>query len=243
MSTLKDAATSAIPSAGPDFEHLLAQEVVIEATEGEAKTGAQSIEPDHSPRAPLGGASHWKSSPRDVPRAGLVIATGTATTGATSTAVDLQREVEQFLYLQAELLDAKHWQAWIDLFDASGVYWMPVSPEQTEWEGSPSIFAEDKLMMEIRKGRVSHPNAWSQAPMWGTSHIVGNIVIEEQSETQVSVRSRFQMIELHRDTVRHFAGTYRHTLLRVGDDFKIKLQRVDLMNGQAIFDYVLQVWV
>ena len=30
---------------------------------------------------------------------------------------DLQREVEQFLYLQAELLDGKHWQAWMDLFD------------------------------------------------------------------------------------------------------------------------------
>ncbi len=41
----------------------------------------------------------------------------------------------------------------------------------------------------------------------------------------------------------YFAATYRHTLVRVGDDFKIKLQRVDLMNGQAIFDYVLQVWV
>jgi hypothetical protein len=43
--------------------------------------------------------------------------------------------------------------------------------------------------------------------------------------------------------VRQFAGTYRHTLVRTADDFKIKLQRVDLMNGQAIFAYVLQVWV
>jgi hypothetical protein len=29
----------------------------------------------------------------------------------------------------------------------------------------------------------------------------------------------------------------------VGDDFKISLQRVDLLNGQAPFDYVLQIWV
>jgi hypothetical protein len=29
----------------------------------------------------------------------------------------------------------------------------------------------------------------------------------------------------------------------VGDDFKIVLQRVDLLNGQAPFDYVLQIWV
>jgi hypothetical protein len=51
------------------------------------------------------------------------------------------------------------------------------------------------------------------------------------------------MMELRRDATRHFAGTYRHTLRRSGDDFKIVLQRVDLLNGQAPFDYVLQVWV
>ena len=61
---------------------------------------------------------------------------------------------------------------------------MPVTPEQTEWEGSPSIFAEDKHMMEVRMGRVSHPTAWSQAPMWGTSHVIGNVVIESESPVE-----------------------------------------------------------
>src|SRR5215470_2011988 len=37
----------------------------------------------------------------------------------------LQREVEQLLYAQAEALDDKRWQAFIDLFTADGMYWMP----------------------------------------------------------------------------------------------------------------------
>ena len=45
-------------------------------------------------------------------------------------------------------------------------------------ELAPSIFVEDKLMMEIRKGRVSHPNTWSQAPQWETSHLVSHVAIE-----------------------------------------------------------------
>jgi 3-phenylpropionate/cinnamic acid dioxygenase small subunit len=69
------------------------------------------------------------------------------------------------------------------------------------------------------------------------------VVIESADESRISVRSRFHMIELRRDQLRHFAGTYRHTLQNTGDDFKIVLQRVDLLNGQAPFDYVLQVWV
>src|SRR5262249_8441743 len=144
-------------------------------------------------------------------------------------AASLQHRVEQFLFHQSELLDGKHWAAYIDLFTVDGLYWMPVLPEQTEWTDSPSIFAEDRRMMEIRMGRVSHPNAWSQAAQWGTSHVVGNVVIESADGDEINVRSRFHMIELRRDNIRQFAGTYRHKLRRSGEDFRIALQRVDLL--------------
>jgi 3-phenylpropionate/cinnamic acid dioxygenase small subunit len=221
-----------IPSAGPDFEHLLAQDVVIDAqdTAGDAaKTGAQALEPSHSPVRPSSltqvGARPLPAPAQDVDPA-------------------LRRQVEQFLYRQAELLDGKHWQAFIDLFAPDGVYWMPVTLEQTDWQGEPSIFAEDRLMMEIRKDRVQHPNAWSQAPMWETNHIVSHIAIESIDQHIIVARARFHMMELRRDSIRHFGGSYRHTLVRdSGGALRIRLQRVDLFNGQAPFDYVLQVWV
>ncbi len=205
----------------------LLEDVVIFDKSDAVETGARSLAPDHSPRR-----AHQS---RELPVRGLVEA------GDRDGA--LQRRVEQFLFYQSELLDGKHWNAFIGLFTADGVYWMPAAPEQTEWLDSPSIFAEDKSMMEVRMGRVTHPNAWSQAPQWATSHVVSNVVIESESAAEVIVRSRFHMIELRRDTVRYFGGTYRHTLSRQGDDFAIRLQRVDLVNAQAPFDYVLQIWV
>ena len=93
-----------IPSAGPDFEHLLAQDVVIEGDSAGARTGAQRVEPDHSPRAPQSGAASMSGA---LPMLGR------------HAAGDLQREVEQFLYLQAELLDGKHWQAFIESYFAT----------------------------------------------------------------------------------------------------------------------------
>jgi 3-phenylpropionate/cinnamic acid dioxygenase small subunit len=211
----------------PNLKERLLEDVVIFENRETARTGAQSIAPDHSPRQASRGVAP--------PARGALIASAPASS--------LQQQVEQFLFHQSELLDGKHWSAYIDLFAADGVYWMPVSADQTEWLDSPSIFAEDRHMMEIRMGRVTHPNAWSQAPQWGTSHLLGNIVIESATDTEIRVRSRFQMMELRRDDVRHFAGTYRHTLVHSGDDFRIAVQRVDLLNGQAPFDYVLQVWV
>jgi len=204
----------------------LAQDIVIEGSDGDARVGAQAIAPDHTPRAAPAGAG-----PTPLRAAAPVLADSA------------RREIEQFLYRQSELLDSKLWQDYIDLFADDGIYWMPVAPDQTEWEGSPSIFAEDRSMMEVRRGRVTHPTAWSQAPMWATNHVIGNVVIESESADAWVVRSRFHMMELRRDSVRHFGGTYRHTLVRVRGELKIRLQRVDLFNAQAPYDYVLQVWV
>ena len=153
------------------------------------------------------------------------------------------RSIEQFLYQQSELLDAKQWQDWIDLFDDSGSYWAPSDPAHTHWEGMPAIFIEDKDMMRVRMKRVLHPRAWSQQAEWSTNHVVSNVVVEcADPDGTVRVRSRFHMMELRRDELRHFGGTYRHKLRPEGDTWRIKLQRVDLFNAQAPFEYVLQVW-
>jgi 3-phenylpropionate/cinnamic acid dioxygenase small subunit len=157
--------------------------------------------------------------------------------------MNLQHDVEQFLYRQSELLDTKRWQAWIDLFADDGVYWMPPEPSYTTWDGTPAIFAEDKNLMEVRMRRVLHPDAWSQRPVWETNHVVSNVIIDKAGNGEVQVRSRFHMMELRRDDVRHFAGSYAHTLVKAGDGYRIKLQRVDMTNAQAAYDYVLQVWV
>ena len=155
----------------------------------------------------------------------------------------LQHEVEQFLYRQAELLDGKQWKAWIDLFADDGIYWMPPDASYKTWDGQPAIFAEDKNLMNVRMGRVLHPDAWSQRPLWGTNHVVSNVVIRKASSSEVEVTSRFHMMELRRDDVRHFAGSYFHKLKKGKNGYRIGLQRVDMTNAQAAYDYVLQVWV
>jgi benzoate/toluate 1,2-dioxygenase beta subunit len=155
-----------------------------------------------------------------------------------------QHAVEQFLYRQADLLDTKRWEEWIGLFTDDGVYWMPPEPSYTTWDGTPAIFAEDKNLMRVRMGRVLHPDAWSQRPLWGTNHVVSNVIIENEAPNgDVTARSRFHMMELRRDDVRHFAGSYMHQLKKTAEGYRIKLQRVDMTNAQAAYDYVLQVWV
>src|ERR1700733_6593249 len=122
------------------LETRLLDEVVIFENQEAKSTGAQSLAPDHTPR--------------QLYREGALPARSALGPGVQHSS--LQQRVEQFLFHQSELLDGKHWAAYIDLFESDGVYWMPVAPEQTEWVDSPSIFAEDVNMMQIRMGRVTH---------------------------------------------------------------------------------------
>lgn len=196
--------------------------VVIEAVQ--SMTGAESIAPDHMGRARVPAQGYV---PQAVPQADPA----------------LMHQVQTLLFRQAAMLDAKNWADWMDLFSDDGVYWMPATPEQSDWASQPSIFAEDRLLMEVRAGRLQHPNAWSQAANWSTNHIVGNVMIEQAQADALEVYSRFHMLELRRDNVRHFAGSYRHSLVRLGADWKIKLQRVDMSNAQGAYDYVIQAWI
>ena len=113
------------------------------------------------------------------------------------------RAVEQFLYRQADILDDRKWDDWLGLFTEDGHYWMPVSDDQTVADGVPNIFYEDLDLMRVRAKRVTHPHAWSQQPGHRTSHVVSNVVIdEEQPETgDVVVRSKFHVVEYWNDNL------------------------------------------
>jgi len=164
---------------------------------------------------------------------------------APSVSLETQHAVEQFLYHQAETLDNTDWEAWLALFTEDGTYWMPAKPEDTDPDGIPSIFYEDRYLMRTRVRRLLHPRAWSQSPKNSTSHVVSNVIVEldDPKSGVVKARSKFHVVEFRLDDTRYFAGTYRHELTRSPDGFRIRRQRVDIVNAEGLFDYVLQYWI
>ena len=83
--------------------------------------------------------------------------------------------------------------------------------------------------MRLRMGRVLHPDAWSQRPLWATNHVVSNVIIENESPNgDVIARSRFHMMAPRRRApLRRLlhASAEENTQ---GD--RIKLQRVEMTN-------------
>ncbi len=157
---------------------------------------------------------------------------------------EIQCAVERFLYRQAEILDEKRWDEWLTLFTEDGRYWMPAEEEQTAGDGLPNIFWEDRELMRIRIRRNQHPRAHSQAPNNRLNHVVSGVLVENvEGNGDVIVRSRFACSEYLRYEVRHFSGKYRHYLANTADGYRIVVQRVDLVNREGPYDYVMQWWL
>lgn len=204
-----------------EVKQALGSGVIIEAVQ--SLTGAESIAPDHMGRSRESAVGYI---PQDI-----------------TIKPALLRQLEVLLAQHAAMLDARRWSQWMEMFTEDGVYWMPAAPEQTDWESQPSIFAEDKLLMQVRANRLLHPNAWSQAAQWATHHLLGTTLVEQVQSSSVSTYTAFQMMEVRRDKVRHFGGSYRHHWVQQDGQWKIRLQRVDMFNAQASYDYVIQAWI
>jgi ethylbenzene dioxygenase subunit beta len=154
-----------------------------------------------------------------------------------------QREVEQFLFREARLLDDNEWDAWLELFTEDGTYWAPLTHDQPDPFEHVSLFWEDALLREVRMRRLKNWRNWSQQPPSRSAHVIGNVMIDGRDERgNLVVHSTFQMVEWRKEDQRLFAGTYRHILTRENDSFRIRHKYVRLVNCEAVHEN-LQVFI
>lgn len=151
-----------------------------------------------------------------------------------------ERAVERFLIREAGLLDERRFEEWRDLFTEDGHYWVPLRPDQQSPDGESSLFYDDRKIMETRFERLRHPNIHAQTPAHRTCRIVGNVVIEhiDAAVNEVHVASKLIMTDYRQRVGRVFSGHVHHRLRRDGEDFKIILKKVSLINCDDAFELI-----
>jgi ethylbenzene dioxygenase beta subunit len=146
--------------------------------------------------------------------------------------------LEDFVFHEARLLDARRFRDWMNLFADDGTYWVPAVPDQDSPFNQASLFYDDRDLMKTRIDRLDHPRIHVQTPPSRTAHLVGNIVVDEADEGkgEYVVGSTVIMVEYREDRQRLFAGRQQHRLRRDGDGFRIVQKRVDLINCDGAFE-------
>ncbi len=167
---------------------------------------------------------------------------------------DTLREVEQFLYREARLLDARRFDDWLDLLTEDLKYWMPLRSnrypayskaisildgsryEEGEISGEDdlAIMDEDKDSLTRRVRRLDTGMAWAEDPPSRTRHFVSNIEVEPGGrESELKVYSNFIMYRTRGETEQDFYVGSREDILR-REDGQLKVAYRKIILDQTV---------
>ena len=150
----------------------------------------------------------------------------------------LRQEVEEFLYREAELLDERRYEEWLELLTDDVRYFMPmrrnVPHDETEREFTRegvdvNWFDEGKDTLTRRVRQLLTGIHWAEEPPSRICHMISNVQILRAGASEVAVKSRFLVyrnrVETETDVL---VGKREDLLRRVNGGFKIARRRIVL---------------
>ncbi|HEY3116059.1 MAG TPA: 3-phenylpropionate/cinnamic acid dioxygenase subunit beta [Chloroflexota bacterium] len=150
----------------------------------------------------------------------------------------LQREIEEFLYMEAELLDQRHFNDWLDLLAEDIRYFMPMrrnvkfgeqAREDTSEDSEISWFDEGKATLAGRVRQLNTGLHWAEEPLSRVCHMVSNVQILDVDGDTVKVKSRFLVYRNRlQDETDFFVGKREDTLRRVAGGWQIARRHITL---------------
>ena len=147
-----------------------------------------------------------------------------------------EQQLIDFVVREARLLDDKRYDEWAALWAPDGIYWVPLTPEQTDGLHHNSHLYEDALLRTLRIERLKSPRAFSQQPPSRAHHLLQTPQLESSDadgERHV-LRTAFHYTEAQGDETLFLVGTVFHHLQLMQDGaLRIVLKRVDLLNAEA----------
>ncbi len=143
-----------------------------------------------------------------------------------------EKDIIDFLYAEASLLDEHKFGDWLELFSDDGVYWMPLEFGQTEEHLTTSLMYEDKLLLTVRVERLSGERTFSQRPKSRCHHILQRPQILENGEL-IKTKTAFHYTETRLDEQFFLVGWAEHVLRPTDAGLKIVRKQVNLINPES----------
>ncbi|MDH3601449.1 MAG: 3-phenylpropionate/cinnamic acid dioxygenase subunit beta [Candidatus Tectomicrobia bacterium] len=152
--------------------------------------------------------------------------------------VSLEREIENFLYDEAELLDTRQFEDWLDLLTEDIRYWMPMrrnikfdnqEHEDTREQQDMNWFDEGKETLTQRVKQILTGVHWAEEPLSRVCHMVTNVRLMSVTPDEVQVKSRFLIYRnRQQDETDIFVGKREDTLRKVDGAWKIARRKIIL---------------
>lgn len=167
----------------------------------------------------------------------------------TSLSTRLSRgEAEDFLFLEASLLDAGKAAEWLKLLSEEIDYRIPIRITRDTTPGPPQFsdnsfhMQEDLPSLVARVKRLESRSAWSEIPPTRTRRFVSNVRVLSSSDAGYQVESNILLLRALADSPTDLlSGQRKDTLIREGGSLKLQKRLVLLdhtflpMENLAVF--------
>ena len=151
----------------------------------------------------------------------------------------LRQQVEEFFYLEAELLDERRLRQWLELFTDDARYCLPIrynpldrSEELTEELSrfdEAYYFNDTKESLRIRVERLYSKQAWAEMPPSRTRRLIANVRVKNDDGAEVEVHCNFIVYRTRMEKDEDmFVGTRHDVLRRVNGEFRIARRTIIL---------------
>jgi 3-phenylpropionate/cinnamic acid dioxygenase small subunit len=147
--------------------------------------------------------------------------------------------VSAFLGIEAGLLDARDWHAWLALYAADARYWAPVWVDDYKMTSDPtrqtSLIYADRIELEARIFRIESEDSYASMPLPQTSHVVTCTGVRQSADGLVQVMANW-MVHYFWRTKGAFvrAGRYEYELREEGDSFVIVLKKIFVHDDRIV---------
>jgi 3-phenylpropionate/cinnamic acid dioxygenase small subunit len=156
--------------------------------------------------------------------------------------LDLMREIEDLFFKEADLLDEREYDQWLDLLTEDVVYWMPLRKnvsyanrtKDTTEEHDLAWFHDDKDTLRKRVKQIQTGVHWADEPISRISHVITNIRLAQpisslaENETTLT-KCRFIVYRNRvEDETDLLMGRREDTLIRLGGELKIARRKIML---------------
>jgi len=162
--------------------------------------------------------------------------------------LDLMREIEDFLYYEADLLDEREYDKWLDLLTEDIVYWMPMrknvsfahKDKDITAENDVAWFHDDKETLRKRVKQIQTGVHWADEPISRISHLITNIrladpISELDEGAKMTTRCRFIVYRNRLESETDFlVGRREDTLTRLRGELKIARRKIVLDQSMLL---------
>lgn len=147
----------------------------------------------------------------------------------------LLAQVTEFLWAEADLLDRKDYDVWLDLWQGTGFYTLPIGDTE-DFANALNLCHDDAKMRRDRIVRFQQGFSISSAPPAQTVRTVSRIVIEKAEGDVITVRSAEHVVEDKFGRQRLWAANMTHTLIATDGGLRIRNKVVRLLNSDGMLN-------